>query len=136
MTRDDLAVVSRLFACWGADDLEGVLACVDPDVEWRSTIDSRAYRGHDGMRQVFGRWRGPGEQLEVPLQRVVEVAPGQILAVGRIRVMRPGRGLADSPGIWLLQMEGGRIKRAESFRSEREARQAIRCAPGSVATGA
>ena len=136
MTRDDLAVVSRMFGCWGADDLEGILACVHPEIEWHSTLDSCVYRGYDGVREVFDRWRTHGEQLEVPLQRAVEVAPGRILAVGRVRVMRSGRGMADSPGIWLLDLEGGLIKRAEAFQSEREARQAIRQSPGSVPMGA
>jgi ketosteroid isomerase-like protein len=125
-----------MFACWGNDDLEGILSCVDPDIEWHSAIDSRAYRGHAGMREVFERWRGMGDQLEVPLQRVVEVSPGQILAVGRIRILRPGRGLADSPGIWLLHTQDGRVKRAEPFHSEREARQAIRRKSGNVPSGA
>ena len=136
MTRDDLAVVSRMFACWAADDLEGILACVHPNLEWRSTLDSRVYEGHDGLREVFTRWRRGAEQLEVPLQRAVEVSPGQILAVGRVRVLRAGRGFADSPGIWVLHMESGRIRRAEAFRSERDARQAIRRTAGSVPTSA
>jgi ketosteroid isomerase-like protein len=136
VTRDDLAVVSRMFACWGDDDLEGILSCVDPDIEWHSTIDSRPYRGHDGMREVFERWRAGGEQLEVPLQRAVEVAPGRVLAVGRVRVLRSGRGFADSPGIWLFHVERGRITQAETFRSEREARQAIRRSADGVTSGA
>jgi ketosteroid isomerase-like protein len=135
VTRDDLAVVSRMFGCWGEGDLEGMLACVDPELEWRAAADRRLYKGHDGVREFFGRWRGARQRLEVPLQRAVEVAPGRILAVGRLRMTQPGRGLADSPGVWLFFVEAGFITRIQSFRSEREAIEALP-ARGAVSSGA
>jgi len=125
VTRDDLAVVSRMFACWGNEDLEGILECVDPHLEWRTAADGRIYRGHDGARQFYGRWRGGGQRLEVPLQRTVEVAPGRILAVGRLRLTRPGRGFADSPGVWLFHVSGGKITHIHAYRTEREAMEAL-----------
>jgi ketosteroid isomerase-like protein len=128
VTRDDLAVVSRLFACWSAGDLEGMLDCLDPRLEWRAAADGRLYKGHDGAREFFGRWQDAGQQLEVPLQRAIEVAPGRILAVGRLRLMRPGRGLADSPGVWGHYVENGLVKRIQAFASEREAIDALRAA--------
>jgi ketosteroid isomerase-like protein len=125
VTRDDLAVVSRMFACWGDEDLEGLLSCVDPELEWRTAADGRLYKGHDGARAFYTRWRASRGRLEVPLQRTVEVAPGVILAVGRLRLMRPGRGLADSPGVWLFRVGEGRITHIHAYRSEREAMEAL-----------
>jgi ketosteroid isomerase-like protein len=128
VTRDDLAVVSRLFACWSAGDLEGMLSCLDPRLEWRAAADGRLYKGHDGAREFFARWQDAGQQLEVPLQRAIEVAPGRILVVGRLRVLRPGRGLADSPGVWGHHVDNGLVTRIESFASEREATDSLRMA--------
>jgi ketosteroid isomerase-like protein len=114
-----------MFACWGDQDLEGLLECVDPALEWRTAADRRLYRGHDGARDFFRRWQANGEKLEVPLQRMVEVAPGRVLAVGRLRLLRPGRGLADSPGVWLFHITGGRITHIHAYPSEREAMEAV-----------
>ena len=114
-----------MFACWGDQDLEGLLECVDPALEWRTAADRRLYRGHDGVRDFFRRWQVDGEQLEVPLQRTVEVAPGRVLAVGRLRLLRSGRGLADSPGVWLFYVNGGRITHIHAYASEREALEAV-----------
>jgi ketosteroid isomerase-like protein len=125
VTRDDLALVSRMFACWAAGDLEGMLECVDPELEWRAAADGRLYRGHDGVREFFVRWRSAGQRLEVPLQRAAEAAPGRILVVGRLRLTRPGRGLADSPGVWAFHVSEGRITLIESYSSEREATRAL-----------
>jgi ketosteroid isomerase-like protein len=124
VTRDDLAVVERMFACWGDQDLEGMLECVDPELEWHAAVDGDLYRGHDGVREFFARWRSGRQRLEVPLQRAEEVAPGLILVVGRLRLMRPGRGLADSPGVWLFHVSGGRIGQIQAYPSEREALRA------------
>jgi ketosteroid isomerase-like protein len=135
VTRDDLAVVERMFGCWGDEDLEGMLACVDPSLRWHSAVDGRVYSGHDGVREFFNRWRVTERRLEVPLQRAAELAPGVILGVGRVRMMRPGRGFADSPGVWLFRLADGRITLVESYRSERDAIRAAR-AQGAVPTGA
>jgi ketosteroid isomerase-like protein len=124
-----------MFACWGEGDLEGMLACADPDLEWLAAADRRLYRGHGGVREFFIRWRGSGQRLEVPLQRTAEVAPGRILAVGRLRLTRPGRGLADSPGVWIFDVDCGQITRIHSYPSEREAMQALGSADA-VSSGA
>jgi ketosteroid isomerase-like protein len=125
MTRDDLAVVSRMFAAWAEEDLEGMIDCVDPGLDWHAAADGRHYTGHEGVREFFGRMRANGQRLEVPLQRTAELRPGCILAVGRLRLVRPGQGLADSPGVWAFYMKDGKISRIESFASERDALDAL-----------
>jgi hypothetical protein len=114
-----------MFACWAAEDLEGMIACSDPALELHAAADGRLYKGHAGVREFFARWQDDGQHLEVPLQRAVELAPGRILAVGRLRLIRPGRGLADSPGVWAVHVEGGKIKFGQGHRSERDAIQAL-----------
>lgn len=114
-----------MFAFWGDQDLEGILGCVDPELEWLTAADHQLYKGHEGVRQFFRRQEMDSERLEAPLQRLVEVGPGQILAVGRVRIMRPGRGLADSPGVWLFHVSEGRITRIHAYASEREAMEAV-----------
>jgi hypothetical protein len=109
-----------------------MLRCVDPEFEWRAAADGQLYRGHDGVREFFAKHNG-GERLEVPLQRAVELRPGCVLGVGRVRVLRPGRGLSDSPGIWLFHVtDGGRVRRIESYRSEREALEAAQAAEATL----
>ena len=87
------------------------------------------------MREFFIRWREGAQRLEVPLQRATQVAAGRILAVGRLRLTRPGRGLADSPGVWIFDVDCGRITRIQSFQSERAAMQSLD-ASDTVSTGA
>jgi ketosteroid isomerase-like protein len=125
MTRDDLAVVSRMFACWAAEDLEGMLECVSPKLQWVTAVNGKLYKGHEGVREFYGTMRANGQRLEVPLQRTAEVRPGVILAVGRLRMVRPGHGLADSPGVWAFHVKDGKITRIQSYPSERDALEAV-----------
>jgi ketosteroid isomerase-like protein len=136
VTRDDLAVVSRMFACWASNDLEGMLECADPELRWHTAADGELYEGHEGVRTFFERWQTNGQRLEAPLQRAVEVSPGRILVVGRLRLMRPGRGLADSPGVWAFHVQDGRITLIHAYRSESEAIDALKAARASDAAHA
>jgi ketosteroid isomerase-like protein len=117
-----------MFACWAAEDLEGMLECVSPKLEWVTAADGRLYTGHEGVRDFYGTMRADGQRLEVPLQRTAEVRPGVILAVGRLRMVKPGRGLADSPGVWAFYVKDGRIVRIQSFPSERDALEIVAAA--------
>lgn len=112
-----------------------MLACADPDLEWLAAADGRMYRGHGGVREFFIRWREGPQRLEVPLQRATEVAAGRILAVGRLRLTRPGRGLADSPGVWIFDVDCGRVPRIRSYQSEHAAMQSFDAADA-LSTGA
>jgi ketosteroid isomerase-like protein len=131
VTRDDLAVVSRMFACWASDDLEGMLECTDAELRWHAAVDGELYEGHDGVRRFFERGQANGQRIEAPLQRAIEVSPGRILVVGRVRLMRPGRGLADSPGVWAFHVQNGRITMIHAYRSESEAIEALKAARAS-----
>jgi ketosteroid isomerase-like protein len=105
-----------------------MIGCSDPGLEWHAAADGRLYKGHKGVRDFFARWQEEGQRLEVPLQRAIEVSPGKILAVGRLRLIQPGRGLADSPGVWAFHVNGGKITAIRSYRSEREAIEALQSA--------
>jgi ketosteroid isomerase-like protein len=118
-----------MFACWAAGDLDGMLECTDPGLVWHAASDGGLYEGHAGVRTFHARWQTNGQRLEAPLQRAVEISPGRILAVGRLRLMRPGRGLADSPGVWAFHVDGGRVTLIHAYRTESEAIEALKAAP-------
>jgi ketosteroid isomerase-like protein len=120
-----------MFACWASGDLEGMLECTDPALRWHAAADGQLYEGHEGVRRFYKQWQENGQRLEAPLQRAVEVSPGRILVVGRLRLMRPGRGLADSPGVWAFHVDDGRITMIHAYRTEREATDALKAARAS-----
>lgn len=58
MSQETMELAMAAYAAINRRDLEGFLALVDPDVEFRSLIaeaEGRAYRGHQGVREWWER---------------------------------------------------------------------------------
>jgi ketosteroid isomerase-like protein len=85
MSEENVEVVRDYFQARNQKGREGVFDFLAPDVEWhaRSDLpDAEIYRGHDGVRSLFGRFRDvmdemwfqpddfilAGEQVVVPLR--------------------------------------------------------------------
>jgi ketosteroid isomerase-like protein len=74
-------------------DLDGMLARMDPDFEWRPLEASpvaRAYRGREQVRRYVEDWLGTFESLRLELEDPTQVAD-QVVAV----VRGHGRGRAS-----------------------------------------
>lgn len=48
-------VVTSAMAAWAANDVEGMLRHVTPDIEWHYQVGSKPVHGIDGMRKLLGR---------------------------------------------------------------------------------
>ncbi|MGH2923167.1 MAG: nuclear transport factor 2 family protein [Solirubrobacterales bacterium] len=71
-----LGLVRRIFDGWNADDVDAVLAVVDPEVvlDFRTTEAfpglREEYRGHDGFREWWRRVREPFEYWNAEPRRL------------------------------------------------------------------
>ena len=117
-------VVKAAFAAFAARDVEGVLALLDPGVEFRAMTSEAAgrtepYRGHDGIRMYFadaarvweergGGGGGGGEVGEL------------VLVTGRVSARSPSRTVVGSTG-WIFRLHDGRIVQGRVFESAAEA---------------
>jgi uncharacterized protein len=57
MSQESVEIVRRSFDAFERDGLNGLLAYLDPEIEWTTTgtfIESDTYRGHDGVRRYLG----------------------------------------------------------------------------------
>ena len=60
MSEDGIEVVRAYFEARRERGREGVFAFLSPEIEWRARSDlpdTQTYLGHDGVRQLFGRFR-------------------------------------------------------------------------------
>ena len=76
MSRANVETVRRAVDAWNADDLDGFLAELDPDVEWQPAIEpglegkATTYRGHDGARQIWMQDRGEAWERLTKIVRI------------------------------------------------------------------
>ena len=86
------SVVRRSFELLNADDLEGALALMDPEIRFQDVPQipgSTVYRGHEGIRRWWAAVREPLEELRFEFGEVAE--RGEKVAVVTRAVGR-GRG--------------------------------------------
>ena len=124
MASSDLDVVRAVFAAFATRDVEGVLALMDTEVEFRpmtSEVVGRTepYRGHDGMRMYFSDAARVWEELRLTPQEF-RVVGELVLVTGRVTAVSPSRTITGSTG-WIFRLREGRIVQGRVFRSASDA---------------
>ncbi len=124
MASSDIEVVRAVFAAFATRDVEGVLALMDEDVEFRpmtSEVVGRTepYRGHDGMRMYFADAARVWEELRLTPQEFREVGK-IVLVTGRVSAHSPARTIVGSTG-WIFRVRDGKVVQGRVFRSASDA---------------
>jgi ketosteroid isomerase-like protein len=90
-------VVRAIIDALNHGDVDGMLARMDPDFEWRPLEASpvaRVYRGHDEVRRYVDDWLTTFEGVRLELEDPTEVAD-------RVVAMVHGRGRGRASGLEL-----------------------------------
>jgi ketosteroid isomerase-like protein len=83
------AIVVRWVEAFNARDLDGMLACLANDVEFRPlrlSGVSGCYRGHDGVREWFTRLRRWRQDHPIVIHGTRAVGEAYVLVTGAIRL--------------------------------------------------
>ena len=122
-------VVRRWVQAFNAQDLKGMLACVDPRVSLYPLrlggLDG-SYRGHDGVRRWFARLRQLRHEHVIVLSDVQGAGDGKVIAVGALTL--PGNFDA-APFCGLHRIADGLILRAYHYLTDPEMLQHLGLVP-------
>jgi ketosteroid isomerase-like protein len=106
-SRENVETVRRAFATWHADNLEGFLAEVHPEVEWHGVIEgvvggkASTYRGHEGARQGWAEYRGEAfGRLELRAEEIRDLGEsvlllGRFVVTGRTTALEFGQEVGE-----------------------------------------
>jgi ketosteroid isomerase-like protein len=118
-SRAEEATVRRWFDAFNCRDLEGMLACMHPYVDFhplRLRGLDRAYQGHDGVRRWFAALQRLGHDHRIELSRVSRASDAKLVVAGTMTAAEPG----EPASFWALdRFEGGMIVVAQHFLSDR-----------------
>ena len=108
---DKLAFLRRVYERFNARDIDGVLACLHPDVQWANGQDGGYVHGHDGVLRYWTRqWTMIDPHVE-PMDFSV-ASNGEITVAIRQIVRDPsGKVLAEKKVGHVFRLEDGLIKR-------------------------
>lgn len=114
----EIALVKRMYDCFNARDIEGVLAVLADDVAWANGMDGGYVHGPEAVREYWARqWMIVNPHVE-PVG-FNEAADGSILAEVRQTVRdldgRPlegqTHGLKDKTVIHIFRLQRGKVTR-------------------------
>jgi ketosteroid isomerase-like protein len=129
----NVEIVRRSIELWSDGDLEGFMATVDPEIEWRTSGlypgTEPVYYGHDGFRRFWQDFHEIWQSISMELREVVaegdQVAFSfHFAATGRDGV-RAGRDQAS-----LAELRNGLLVRIQNFGTWEEACEAMEAQHG------
>lgn len=115
----DEATVRRWFDAFNSRNLEGMLACMHPYVDFHPLrlhgLES-TYSGHGGVREWFAELQRLEHGHQIELSEVRASSGGKLVAAGTLKTADP----AGPASFWALErFEGGMIIAAHHFLSDR-----------------
>jgi ketosteroid isomerase-like protein len=125
VSSENVAVVRAIFEGGASTSKEAMLAALPqvvpvlfhPDAEWIEAperVDSRTYRGHDGIRQSFEHWLEQWEEYRVTAERFEDYGD-QVLVV--VHESGEGHGSGASTKRRSTQSSRSRTERSASIAS-------------------
>ncbi len=113
MTSEAVELVSRGYAAYESQGIEGILEFLDPDVEWRNPPDSPiagVFRGHDGVREWARLTEQVFSELRFRPDELVEAPDGRVLALCTAHVRgRESDVVMEIPFAHVIEVSGGAV---------------------------
>jgi ketosteroid isomerase-like protein len=86
MSRENVAVMRRMYEAWNSGDMAGLAEVFDPQVEVRPALSafmaSTVYRGHDGIATWYAETHEPWADMRAVPQRFIEAGDRLVVVVG------------------------------------------------------
>jgi ketosteroid isomerase-like protein len=132
MSEDNVEIAQRVYDAFNRRDLDAMLACIDPDVQFAVRLiemqGSPDSRGHDGMREW---WRGllaVFPDIKIELLDVRDLGDSAIATL-RIRGHGVDSGVPFDERMWqATKFRDGKVTWWQTVGSEAEAVEALEAA--------
>jgi ketosteroid isomerase-like protein len=127
MSRENVETVRRGFVALNEGSVDGVLAEMDPGVEWYPTsdfVDIGPFRGHEGVRALVNLVFGVFDEYCLEPDELIDAGDAVIAPVHQTGRGRESGIEADVRYILVFKLRRGKAVRVESYYDRREALEA------------
>ena len=128
MSLDDVELVRSIFDAFNRRDWEAWESLHGPDTEWvdpEGLPGGGVRRGVVDIRRFFDELLSIGDDWRAEVDSIEAVGSDRVLMRGRSVLTGKSSGMhLEDPLFQLFEIEGGRVRRVLTFRSEEEALRA------------
>ena|SRR5215213_4818910 len=128
MSQENVELIKGLHRAFNRRDMAGLLALLDPDVEWvpvLAVLEGRVYHGHEDVRRWVEDLASDWESFEVFYEEMRELGD-RVLVFGYWRARgRASGGMSEQPGTWLYEIKSGKVVRLKTFTNRAEALETV-----------
>ena len=128
MSEENVEVVRQVFSAFNRRDWSAWESLHRPEMEWSDPPEwpgSGVHRGVDVVRRFIDEVLETGDEWHVEIDAIESVGQDRVLMCGRsVLVGHASRIPMEDPLYQLFEIEEGRVRRVETFRSSAEALEA------------
>ena len=126
MSEENVAVVRTAVDAFNARDADRLLSLMDPEIEYRSAVEARVYRGHDGMLRYLEDVDATMEEWRVEDSRFVDACGDRVVHLYRMVGRGAGSGVRVTRDFAMLShLRNGRLLIGEVYLDQRQALEAV-----------
>ena len=132
-SEQEAELVRRFHEAWFTENLEVVLDCIHPEMEF-DWSESRApfkgiYRAHDGMRRYWDDMREAWDWFKPEIDDVIDCGDGRLVTPTTVHGRARASGIElEAHGAVLWVMRDAKILSGKLFQTTDEALDAVRAA--------
>jgi ketosteroid isomerase-like protein len=121
-------IIRRLAAAFNERDAEAMIADLDPAAELyplRAQLEGKAYRGHDGAREMLADLTEDWESMTIEIDELRDAVDDQVVALCHLRSRgRASRMDLNVPMAFLWRLRDGKVVYGKTFSEQAEALRA------------
>jgi ketosteroid isomerase-like protein len=125
VSRKDLERVREVYAAFARGDRAAALGLSDPEIEITErpgVLDSKTYRGHEGLLEAIDNWVGQWDEFRMDVEQMTDVGGGNVVSV----VRHYGRGklsgvVVEQQIVYVHTLRNGKAIRWQMFGTVDEA---------------
>jgi ketosteroid isomerase-like protein len=127
MAAETAALARLVLDAYNRWAVEPVLAELDPEIEWRPIIpmlvggEATVYRGHDGVRRMFGEIRDSFGEIRIELDETLEIGD-RVVGIGHMHARGSTSGVVtDTAWAFVAELRDGKALRIQTYMDHDEA---------------
>jgi ketosteroid isomerase-like protein len=125
MSEENVDVVRQTIEAFNSRDRDRLLSLLDPEIEFRSAVEQKTYRGHAGMVRYREDIDAVMEEFRIEGDRFLDAGRDRVVHLYRLVGRGAGSGVPVSREVGALwQLRNGKLLKGEIYLDQRQALEA------------